>query len=427
MYCGGCFRDNALVAAWRKMGHEALMLPLYLPMTLDEEDQSRGTPLFFGGINVYLQQKSPLFGSLPDWLRRVLDSPKLLKWAAGSAAKTRAADVGELTVSMLRGEEGQQARELEQLAGWLKHHFQPDVICLSNALLLGMVRSLKRHLDVPVHCLLAGEDTFLDALPEPHRSVSWQTAQERAQEADCFVAPSGYFSGVMTPRLNLGPNQMRVVHGGISLEGYSPAETPPQPPVLGFFARMCKEKGLHTLVDAFIRLKKRDRVKGLKLRVGGGLSPVDETSLVKGLRETLQSHGLLGDVEFCPNLNRTEKVAFYQSLSVLSVPALYGEALGLYLLEAWAAGVPVVQPRHAAFPELIQASGAGVLCEPDDAEALAESIERLLLAPEQLRALGQAGRRAAQERFNVERMAAEIAALFEERTPASRAASCPSS
>ncbi|HMO86590.1 MAG TPA: glycosyltransferase family 1 protein, partial [Lacipirellulaceae bacterium] len=78
MYCGNCFRDNALVAELRRLGHDVLMLPLYLPMRLDEPDESRGAPLFYGGINVYLQQLSPVFGRLPRWLHRWLDSEAML-------------------------------------------------------------------------------------------------------------------------------------------------------------------------------------------------------------------------------------------------------------------------------------------------------------------------------------------------------------
>ena len=97
MYCGNCFRDNALVAEFRRQGHEVLMIPLYLPMTLEEEDQSSGIPVFFGGINVYLEQKLPLLGKMPHWLHKQLSSPGLLKWASGRAAKTRASDLGDLT------------------------------------------------------------------------------------------------------------------------------------------------------------------------------------------------------------------------------------------------------------------------------------------------------------------------------------------
>ena len=86
MFCGACLRDNALVMALRRLGHAAMMAPLYLPLTLDEEDQSAGTPIFFSGINVYLEQQSALFRSAPSWLHQALASPMLLKWASGAAA-----------------------------------------------------------------------------------------------------------------------------------------------------------------------------------------------------------------------------------------------------------------------------------------------------------------------------------------------------
>ena len=182
--------------------------------------------------------------------------------------------------------------------------------------------------------------------------------------------------------------------------------------MLGFFARMCPEKGLDTLVEAYILLRQRGRVGSLKLRVGGSCGPAD-TPFVNSLRERLQASGLLGDVEFHPNLDRAAKVEFLRSLSVFSVPAHYGEAFGLYVIEALAAGVPVVQPRVAAFPELIEATGGGVLCAPESPQALAEAIEALLLDPARARALGEAGRRAVFERFSAEAMARAVAQAYE--------------
>jgi glycosyltransferase involved in cell wall biosynthesis len=511
MYCGGCLRDNALVAALRKLGHQVLMVPLYLPLTLDEEDQSTGTPLFFGGISVYLEQKSPLFRGAPGWLHDLFASRRLLQWAAGKAAKTRAADLGELTLSMLRGEAGNQARELEALIAWLKTQPKPDVLCLSNALLIGMVRRLKAELRVPVACALQGEDAFLDALPEDQRAACWRTLAERAAEVDLFIAPSRYFGDLMRERLGLPADRVRVVHNGINLDGYAvegqqdapfstldprplppsggpeqrvsgspsppleervgerrpfnilngavsgdiptgcrtnlpavPAENDdllslplsskggegnaaavsehrdarkeqphPSPPVLGFFARMCREKGLDTLVEAYIVLRQRGRVGNLKLRVGGSCGPADG-AFVDSLRERLQASGLLGDVEFHPNLDRASKLEFLRSLSVFSVPALYGEAFGLYVIEALAAGVPVVQPRTAAFPELIEATGGGVLCAAGDARALAEAVEELLLDPARARALGEAGRHAVTERFSAEAIAQAMVQAYGE-------------
>ena len=413
MYCGNCFRDNALVAALRRRGHAVLMVPLYLPMTLDEADQSAGTPTFFGGVNVYLEQKSALFRRAPQWLHALLDSPRLLRWAAGKAAGTRAQDVGELTLSMLRGEEGNQARELDALIAFLKTQPPPDVVLLSNAMLVGLARKLKAELGCAVVCNLQGEDGFLDAMPEPVRGEVWRTLAERATEADLFIAPSRYFAERMGGRLGLPAGKVKVVFNGISLEGYS--EIPnsefriPNSPTLGFFARMCREKGLDTLVEAFIEIRRRGKVPGLKLRVGGGCGPGD-AAFVAELRGRLRAVGVEQDVEFHPNLTREQKVAFLRSLTVFSVPALYGEAFGLYVLEALAAGVPVVQPRVASFPELVAATGGGVLCEPGNASALAEAVEGLLLDPVRLKALGAAGRQTVKERFSVEQMALEMEA-----------------
>src|SRR5580700_6540287 len=220
MFCGNCFRDNALVAALRKQGHSLLMVPLYLPLTLDEENQSRGTPIFFNGVNVYLEQKSEWFRNAPRWLHRLVSSPALLKLAAGRAAKTRAADVGDIAVSMLRGEEGHQARELDQFIEFLKTQPKPDVICLSNALLAGMAQRLHKEFGVPVVCVLQGEDTFLDVLPEPHRTQAWKTLSERCADIALFIPPTNYFANRMRERLNLPPERVRVIYDGINLDGY---------------------------------------------------------------------------------------------------------------------------------------------------------------------------------------------------------------
>ncbi len=391
------------------------MVPLYLPMTLDEENQSAGTPTFFGGINVYLQQQSAFFRRAPQWLHTLLDSPALLKLAAGRAAKTRAADVGELTLSMLRGEEGNQARELDALLAWLKTQPRPDAILLSNALLVGFTRRLKAELGCKVLCTLQGEDAYLDSMPSPMREQVWALLAERCRECDLFLAPSRYFGDTMARRLGLPAEKVKVIFNGISLDGYAATQNSElrtqNSPTLGYFARMCREKGLDLLVETFIELKQRGTVPNLKLKVGGGCGPGDEP-FVAQLKGHLRRAGCLGDVEFHPNLTREQKVNFLQSLTVFSVPALYGEGFGLYLIEALAAGVPVVQPRHAAFPELIAATGGGVIAEAN-AAALASAIEGLLLDPARLRALGAAGQRAVSDRFTVERMASEVASQCE--------------
>jgi glycosyltransferase involved in cell wall biosynthesis len=272
--------------------------------------------------------------------------------------------------------------------------------------------------------MLQGEDMFLDSLPESHRSACWQAVAERAAEVDLCIAPSHYFAELMRKRLGLPADKVRVVYNGINLAGYLQSTvrgpqstvqrldprssmTDHSSPVLGYFTRMCREKGLDTLIEAYILLRKRGKVPGLKLRVGGSCGPADQ-AFVNGLRQQLSAAGLESESEFSPNLDRAGKLAFLKSLSVFSAPALYGEAFGLYLIEALAAGVPAVQPKSGAFPELIAATGGGVICAPGDASALANSIEDLLLTPERGRALGEAGKAAVFKNFSAEAMAREM-------------------
>ena len=409
MYCGNCFRDNALVAQLRRMGHHALMVPMYLPLTLDEADQSEGTPLFFSVLNVYLAQKFNCFKIAPNWLRRIFTTGWLLNRLGNFAGKTRGADVGDLMLSMMRGESGHQARELEQLIAWLREHEQPDVICLSNALIAGLAKRLRAELGVPVVCLLEGEDAFLDSLPSPQREQTWTELRERVTDIDLFIAPTRYYADTMAQRAGIPAAKLEHINNGINLDGFEPSSLPDDPPVLGYFARMCPEKGLDSLIDAFVRLKQTGPVPALKLAVGGGCQPGDR-AYVEKQKGRLRDAGLLGEATFLPNLDRDAKLAFYRGLTVLSVPALYGESFGLYVVEAMASGVPVVAPDDASFPELIEQNQAGTLCAKGDPQALADAIGQLLLDREHLAKCAAAGRQAAVQTFNIERMAGAFVA-----------------
>jgi glycosyltransferase involved in cell wall biosynthesis len=316
---------------------------------------------------------------------------------------------------MLRGEDGNQARELNDLIAWLRVE-KPAVVCLSNARLAGLARQIRAELGIPVVGTLQGEDFFLDSLPEPYRSEAWRTMAERAADVDLFIAPSRYFAAHMAQRLQLPPERIKIVYNGINLDGYDRApagQALAGPPVLGYFARMCREKGMDQLVEAFIRLKRRKGLGDLKLRLGGSCGPMDRP-VVAAARQALAAAGVLADVDFSPNVSREEKLAFFQSLSVFSVPATYGEAFGLFVIEALASGVPVVQPDHGAFGELIAATGGGVLCKPDDPAALAGALETLLRSPQRARALGGAGQTAVREQFTVDIMAQAVAAVCQE-------------
>jgi glycosyltransferase involved in cell wall biosynthesis len=410
-HCGVCMRDNALARELHRQGHDAVMLPMYLPLTLDESAASPDTPIFFGGINVYLQQKFALFRHTPRWLDSLLNHRWLLRKVAGSAAsQTGGAGVGELTHSMLLGEDGKQAKELEGLIAWMEQHGKPDAVWLSTALLVGLARRIRETLSIPVLGSLQGEDSFLDGLDEPWRTRCWETLACRSADVSAFVAPSQYYGELMANRMNLAPDQVHAIPNGIDFADFTPPASPPSPPCIGYLARMIAGKGLGTVVDAFILLKKRGRFPAARLLIAGAMTAGDQ-AYADSLRGKLSSAGLAGDVEFHPNVSREEKAAFLRRCTLLSVPATYGEAFGLYIPEAWASGVPVVQPDCAAFPELIAATGAGKLFEPSNTESLVEQWESLLLEPELALALGRKGREAVEQHYSVAAMARQFIEL----------------
>ena len=411
-YCGVCMRDNALAKQLCLMGHDAVLLPLYLPLTLEETAASPESPVLFGGLNVYLQQRFPWFRKAPSWLDRWLDHPKLLKWLGRFSGMTQGTDTAAITVSMLQGEGGAQNREIDKLVRWILQSERPDVIWLSTGLLGGVARRLRQETGVPVFCSLQGEDSFLDGLPEPWKTQAWAEMGLRLSELDGVVAPSRFFAEAMEARMGWPAGKIQVVPNGMALEGYGPGAYPPEPPVVGYLARFIRGKGLGTFVEAFIELHRRGRVAGVRLRCAGTMI-AEDVPYLEQQKELLRAEGLLDRAEFLPNISREEKIHFLQSLSLLSVPASYGEAFGLYLLEAMACGVPVVQPSVAAFPEILEATGGGVLVEANTASALAVAWEELLLNPSKCRTLGAAGLQSMHREFSMPRMAAHFLSLSE--------------
>lgn len=403
-HCGTCMRDNALVHALRAGGHDAVLAPLYLPLVLDEADASGGVPLFYGGVNVYLQQRFPFFRHSPRWLDRLFDSRWLLRAAAGRTGMTSPRDLGEITLSTLQGEEGCQEKELARLTAWLRSEVRPDAILLSNLLLAGLARRLKQS-GARVLCFLQGEDSFLDGLPEPYRARAWQAAAARAADIDLFLPVSRWYGAEMRRRLNLAEDQVQVIYPGLLLDDYQKAAAPPVP-TAGYLARICRAKGLESLVEAFLKLHRIGRPPGARLEVGGSLTHGD-TAWAEGLIQRVQQSGASASLH--PNLSREEKIAFLQGLTALCVPALYGEAFGLYWIEANAAGIPVVAPDHAGFPEIQEMTQGGLLYDPEDAGALPQALEQALTDPA-LRARAESAREQVHRQFSSRRMAEEVAA-----------------
>jgi len=413
MYCGSCLHANRLAAALQAVGEDVLLVPLYTPIRTDEENVSIDR-VAFGGINVYLQGRWTVFRHVPRLLDRLLDHPRLLRWVAKGGSRTRAERLGELTVSMLRGEEGRQRKELEKLLGWLEEEIRPELIHLSNVMLVGIARELTRRLNAPVVCTLSGEDIFLEKLPEPHYGEARAVLRERAADPAALVAMNRYYAGFMAEYLGVPHERIHVIPPGLHLEGHGgqPAgRTRDAPVTIGYLARVCPEKGLHLLADA-LRLLAEDRdLPPVRLRAAGYLDQADRPYL-REIQRRLAGYGLGDRFQYAGELDRAEKIAFLQSLDLMSVPTVYRESKGLYVLEAWANGVPVVLPAHGTFPELIDETGGGLLCEPGDPQDLAAAIKRMIRDPDLAAECGRRAQQVVHQRYNTEVMARRTIELY---------------
>ncbi|HEX8336781.1 MAG TPA: glycosyltransferase family 4 protein, partial [Pyrinomonadaceae bacterium] len=374
MYCGSCLRDNALASELLARGHDVALVPLYTPTLTDETNVSRER-VFFGGISVYLEQHSALFRHTPRLLDRLWDSKLALRLASRSSIQTSPKMLGELTVSMLKGEEGKQRKELEKLIDWLRTEPPFDIISLPFTLLIGLAKPLGEALGRPICCTLQGEDLFLEGLPEPYRSESLRLIREGVPHVSRFLAVSRYYEEFMPGYLGIPPEKMRLVPLGINLQGYE-ARAPRvagSPFTVGYFARVAPEKGLHLLAEGYVKLRERLKAGEARLEVAGYLGE-EHRGYLEGVGRRMREAGLASEFNYRGVLDRAGKIEFLRGLDVLSVPATYDEPKGLFLLEAMACGVPVVQPRRGAFTEVVEKTGGGLLVEPDDAGAIAAGL-----------------------------------------------------
>lgn len=410
-FCQNCVRDLSLIRALRDQGHTVSIAPMYLPISAYDSAAETESPLFFGAVKTYLAQRYPLMRHLPRWMERKLDAPGVLQTAIRKARTVRARGLEEMTLAMLLGERGPHVRELDRMVEWIATHEKPDVIHLSNALLLGLARRMKQRIGCRLVCSLQDEDTWVDAMRGDFRERIWQALSERTADVDAFIAVSHYYAGVMAQRLTLPPARVSVVYPGVEPPIFHQANLSFRPPVVGYVSRMSESLGLGVLFEAFFRLKQDRELRHLRLRVTGGHT-ADDLPFLRTLHERITQLNHTNDVDFQPDFDKKRRLDFLQSLSVFSVPVPSGEAFGLEVLEAIASGVPVVQPDVGSFRELIDQTGGGVLYDPTDVELYIEAMRSLLSDPDRAREMGRAGREAALRIFTVTRMASETARVY---------------
>ena len=385
-------RDNSLARHLIDDGHDVTMLPAYLPHLLDEENAGSVAPVFLGGINVYLQHKFPFFRKTPKWLDYWLNSKFLLRWVAGKRGMTTPRQLGEITLSTFRAKDGPLAKEVNKMIDWFREYGKPDVLILSTILLIGF---------------LQGEDGFLDSLLPEYREDAWEILGMDAKELDACISPSRFFAELMSSRLGLPLNNIQFFPNGISLDGYENSVEKADAPTIGYLARICPEKGLDLLIDAFIELKRLDQYKDVKLAIAGTL-PTENSPFLEEQKTKISNVGLTNFVEIKTDFSRSEKICFLKGLSLFCVPVRLPEAFGLYVIEAMSAGVPVVLPDHGSFPEIIRETKAGVLYSTEKSDGLFNALSLMLSDTEQAKQFAEQGRAVANEKYSNDRLAKEL-------------------
>lgn len=409
-YCGNCLRDSKYIRGLKDAGAEVIKIPMYLPIFADEHDLEE-IPVFYGAISLYLKHAFPFLRKAPAWLDKILNSAPMLKFAARMAGSTNPKGLEDMTISMLLGEMGEQKKELDHLVDWIGEHCKADVIHLSNALLLGLARRIKEKLDVKVVCTLQDEDVWVNAMDESFKIKTWALMKERAKDVDAFFAVSSYFAGYMKPLLDIPEEKLFTHHIAVDPADYTYINSKERPLHIGYISRLCEANGLEVLIDAFILLKKDTKWNHVNLILTGG-STGDDDPFIKGIKHKLAEAGIQHHVEFHDDFETEGRDAFFKKISMVSVPVLDGEAFGLYLLEAMASGVPVVQPALGAFPEIVKKSGGGIIYSPNKPKELAGALAYLLNDPEKASIISKLAREGVENYFNINQQALKTIDLY---------------
>jgi glycosyltransferase involved in cell wall biosynthesis len=377
-YCGNCYRDMIYLRAIRKVpGISASAIPLYLPPDESIVETGLDKKVFFGAISMYLREKVSLLKNMPVFLNRVFDSAPMLKMAARRAGSTRTEGLEDMTLNMIRGENAFPEKELQRLVNYLTRDGKPDIIHLSNALIIGLARRIKKKLDVKIVCSLLNEDDWIDEMAEPYQSKAWKLISKEAINVDAFLSPSNYYKDFFISKTGISGANFHVIPLGLDPGIVPDIEKRDNWPSIGYFCRISSQNGFDKLVDAFIDLKLGNNLPELTLHVSGGYTGDDKPFIAEQIRK-IKANGLKKYVRIYPEFQGKSKLEFFSNIDVMSVPVRKYDGYGLYILEANSAGVPVVQPATGAFPEIVGRTMGGITYSPDNVSELSASLLKLL-------------------------------------------------
>ncbi len=400
MYCGACLHDALLIQGLIDAGHALDVYTMYTPALADFDLSILKTnKIYYSGINAYLSQKFSFFRKIVPGLHGFFGKPSVVNFALNFGVSVRPEELGGLTLSVLRGIEGHQSAELKEVISALRESGKKDLAVITNSMIAGLAPELKKEFKIPVVCQLMGEEVFVKDLPEPFRSGSIKAMREHSKHIDLFISPGETYAGEMALFLEVAREKFRVVPPAVSPELYAGVNRLKEPFTVGYISKMSKGKGLDTLVDAFILLRKKHEVQAL-LKLGGQILSSQAKSLWEEQQKKLKKEGLWEAVEYRGELDFKSKKELLSAFSVFAVPSMTPESRGTAALEALSAGIPVILPESGIYPELLAKTGGGLLHKPNNAESLALGLKKMAEDPVYADACAAKGREAVKKYYS---------------------------
>ena len=409
-YCQNCVRNLNLVREFQRQGHSPLIVPMYLPLSFEVSNDFKA-PIFFGAINVYLEEKLSFYDKIPNWVKHCLESRALLSWISRKTGSTDPHGLEEMTLSIMRSDGGKHEHELNRMIEWLKTEVKPDVVHFSNGLLIGIAVKVKQELKVPVFVTLQDEDQWIDKMKHPYDQQAWGLIKKGAEGIDLFTPVSQDYVDFVCAKTGIFRDKMTVVPIGLKLDEYEKRVPKKDPVTIGYLSRMTDSLGLDILVEAYLILKKDNRFKDIRLKIRGGMTPADK-KFVHKIKKKIHQNGYSADVDIQGEYHHQDVGAFFDSLTVLSVPAHKGEAFGLFIIESLASGIPVVQPDLGGYPEIVKKTGGGVIYNHNTPQGLAQALAELLSTPELLDEMSRKGREQVETYYSIEQMAKKLLNVY---------------
>ncbi len=411
-YCANCYRDMLYFRAIRKVpGITASAIPLYLPPDKDNTETGFDDHVFFGAISMFLREKVGIFKNMPVFLEKFFDLKPFLKLAAKQTGTTSTEGFEELTLNMIEGDNAFRKSEVDRLVKYLSKDGKPDVIHLSNALILGLARQIKNRLKVKVVCSLLNEDDWIEDMAEPWRSRAWEMIAKESEYVDSFITPSNYYKELFITKTGVKGDNIHVIPLGFDPEPPFGEKNISRPPALGYFCRISNYNGFDKLVDAFIKLKSEKIIPDLTLNVCGGYTGIDKPFISEQIKK-IREHGFQKSIKIYPEFQGNKKMEFFNDVDIISVPVRKYDGYGLYIVEANSAGIPVVQPATGAFPEIIERTGGGITYLPDSVEELSSALLKLFTDKELAAKLGETGKRRVRSELSLEKMSGGLSEVY---------------